>query len=156
MAPPSYSDPLMLFLLDVPVRVFDTRPAELPNGIDAVSGTLGDGAFSRNENRQIDVSFVLGDESKPTGVGLTSTGVLMNVAVIDTVGGSGNLKAWASAGSEPAISVLNWDRSGSKIANSVTSRHSNGYVRIKLGGPIGASAHIIVDVIGFYDTFGPI
>ncbi|MDO8363014.1 MAG: hypothetical protein Q7V88_08960 [Actinomycetota bacterium] len=145
--PGSYG-PLQLYLLADPVRVYDSRAGQVPDGIDPDTGA-GDTPLVRNASRGIDVSYVLG--VTPTGVDTTSEGVLINLTAVNTVGAAGNLKVWASTGTEPAISVLNWDHASSAIANSVTTRHVDGYILVKCGGVVGCSTNLIVDVLGYYD-----
>lgn len=152
LAPPILTtSALWLKMLLTPVRVYDSRVGQVPEGTDPLTGA-SDTRLGRSETRKIDVSYVLGDETKWTGVDTaTSEAVLLNITAVNTIGASGYLKAWAFGGTEPAISVLNWDHQSAVIANSVTVRHGGGYLMIGCGGAIGCSTNVIIDVIGTYE-----
>ncbi len=152
--PPPSSQPLALRLLDTPVRVYDSRVGQAPEGTDSNTGA-GDTRLAKDSTRRIDVSFVLGSAASPTGVDSTSAGVLMNLTAVNTIGASGFLKVWAYSATEPTVSSLNWDHQSAVIANSVTSRHFEGWISIKCGGPDGCSTNIIVDVLGYYELMEP-
>ena len=55
-------------------------------------------------------------------------------------------------GTEPTTSSLNWDHQAATIANSVTTRHGNGYINVRCGGPAGGSVNFIIDVLGYYES----
>lgn len=149
------TDALTFRMLLTPVRVYDSRVGQDPDGTDPFSGA-GDTRLLRNGTRRIDVSYVLGSESSPTGVLPTTAAVLLNLTAVGTAGSSGYLKVWAYGGTEPAISSLNWDHQSAIIANSVTTRHGSGYIMIGCGGPVGCSTNVIVDVLGYYATDVPL
>jgi len=146
--PLSYG-PFQLYLLDTPIRVYDSRPGQAPNGTDPDLGA-GDTRLLQGETRRINVNLVLGNPSLPTGVDSGSDAVLLNIAAVNTIGVSGNLKVWADVLSEPQISCLNWDHASAVIANSVTSRHVAGVIKVKCDGVVGCSTNLIVDAIGWY------
>ena len=154
ITPPSTAA-LALRLLNTPVRVYDSRVGQAPEGTDNVTGA-GDTRLAKDETRRIDVSYVLGDEANPTGIDTTSAGVLLNLTAVNTIGASGYLKVWAFSGTEPSVSALNWDHQSAVIANSVTTRHVDGWIMLKCGGATGCSTNVIIDVLGFYELVNPI
>ena len=138
--PPSTA-PLQLYLLVTPSRLYDSRPDAAPDGPSDI-------AFVRGEERTVDVSYLLGDTQKPTGVPTTSDGVLLNFTLTGTVG-AGHVKAWAADGAEPPTSVVNWDHAGTTIANGLICLHSAGQIKVKVNGTVGCSTHIVIDATGF-------
>lgn len=148
-AAPEPSVPLSFQLLPAPVRVYDSRVGQAPEGIDPNTGA-GDSPLLRTITRQIDVTYVLGASIHYTQVPGTASGVLLNVTCVNTAGASGYLKVWSPSAAEPAASSINWDHAGAVVANSVTSACSSGYIKVKCGGPLGASTDFIIDVVGFY------
>lgn len=141
--------PLELYLLATPVRVYDTRPEFAPNGTDPGTGA-GDTRMVGGELRTIDMVHVLGGEVL-TGVLSSSMGVLLNVVVVNTLGQGGWLRFWAGGSAEPETSSINWDHVAAITANSVISRHFEGYVNLRCGGATGCSTDVVIDVIGYYD-----
>ena len=142
----------MLYMLVTPVRAYDSRVGSAPNGTDPNTGA-SDTRLVEGNTRKIDIAMVLGDVFQPTRVETTSRAVLLNLTAVNTLGASGFLKVWAwSSPVEPTISALNWDHTNAVIANSVTTRHNNGYINVACGGVDGASTNFIVDVLGYYDN----
>lgn len=150
--PPDLTSEVLNFrMLLTPVRVYDSRVGQAPDGTDPLS-LASDTVVARGDIRRIDVSYVLGNEFAYTGVNAAiAKAVLLNVTAVNTVGASGYLKVWGYGGDEPSISSLNWDHANAVIANSVTSRVGLGYILVKCGGPVGCSTNVIVDVIGVHE-----
>jgi hypothetical protein len=150
--PPIWAtEPLNLRMLLTPARVYDSRSGQLPDGTDPVTGAT-DTRLLVNQTRRIDVSFILGVEENFSGVPADSEAVLLNVTAVNCVGNTGYLKLWADGGTEPSTSSLNWDHQAATIANSVTTRHGNGYINVRCGGPAGGSVNFIIDVLGYYES----
>jgi len=141
-------------LLPTPVRAYDSRHGQPPEGTDPNTGA-GDLPLLRGVTRKIDISYVLGSAAAPTLVPETARGVLLNLTCVNTTGTSGYLKVWQWDAAEPLASSINWDRPGSVLANSVTSGCAGGYIHVKCGGPVGASTDFIVDIVGYYDEIFP-
>jgi hypothetical protein len=140
---------LLFHLLPAPVRAYDSRVGQAPDGTDANTGA-GDTALPRNILRTIDVCYALGTAMHPTGVPTTADGVMINLTITGTTGSGGNLKVWSHGVAEPSTSSINWDREGATLANMVTSAMAGGYLDVKCGGPSGASTHFLIDVVGYY------
>lgn len=140
----------VLTMLVTPIRAYDSRVGQAPNGTDPTTGA-SDTRLAKGVTRRIDIARVLGDEFQPTYIDPTSRAVLLNLTAVNTLGAAGNLKVWAWGGTEPTISALNWDHTNAVVANSVTTRHNGGWINVACGGVDGASTNVIVDVLGYYD-----
>jgi hypothetical protein len=142
---------MMQYLLTTPYRVYDSRAGQAPNGTDPNTGA-DDTALLRNDTRTIDISYALGVAATASGVPTTASGVLITVTIVGTTGASGYLKVWSDGAAEPATSVINWDRAGSVVANTVLTGCLDGYIQVKCGGATGASTHFIIDVVSYFET----
>lgn len=121
-----------LVLLDAPVRVYDSRPADPPGGV--TKGKLLDGQ-TRN------INGLLG-----TGVPAGAAAVLANLTAVNTSGG-GWLSAYRAGTPFPGTTTLNWFQPGSVVANSAVVRlNGNGQCTIRAAG----SADFFLDVFGYY------
>ena len=126
------TDPNGEFTPVTPTRILDTR-----DGTGGISGPFGS---QQTSSIQIEGAGGLPGD----GVGA----VVLNVTVTGTTAGS-FLTLFPSGTGRPFSSNLNWD-GGTTIANLVTVRvGSNG--RVSIFNHAG-SAHVIVDVMGFYAT----
>lgn len=135
-APPALG-PLELYLLATPVRVLDTRQAG--------------GALARGDVRDVDVTLTL--QGFESGVPASTSGVLLNLTLVDTVSW-GYVTVWAAGSPMPGTSSANFDHSGQTLANSVISLHTAGSVKVAVDGLVGCGSHLILDAIGFYDDTG--
>jgi hypothetical protein len=127
-----------LVLLDIPVRVADTRQ-DVPSGTPAVGG-------------KVDIDLTESLVGQPSGVPDTAASALLNVTVTNTVD-RGFFRAYARGEAFPAntpFSNGNWVGDDLSVAASVTTRvDSEVFVTVELGG-IG-TADVVCDVIGYYE-----
>ena len=151
---PEPPEALSFYLLAQPVRAYDSRVAQAPDGTDPETGA-DDTPLLRNATRSIDISYVLGRGVEPTGVPVKAAGVLLNLTVVNTAGATGYLKVWSDGVAEPAASSINWDHPSAIIANAVSTACADGYIQVKCGGAVGAATNLIIDVVGYYDTAVP-
>jgi M6 family metalloprotease-like protein len=123
-----------------PARLLDTRP----EGTSADGGFVNTGAFGQGEARAL---TVVGRGGVPgSGVGA----VALNVTVTEPTAPS-FLTAWPTGGTRPTASNLNY-LPGQTIPNMVIVPVGDGG-QISLYNNAG-SAHVIVDVLGWFPTGG--
>ena len=123
------------FLVPVgPVRVFDSRPGQLPAA--GPKGVVG-------PDDSVDVQ-VTGDVS---GVPASAVAVVLNVTATDAVG-PGYLTVFAAGQPRPLASALNLTTAGQVRPNAVV-------VPIGAGGMVSvysqSGAHVVVDVTGYFE-----
>ena len=130
-----FSPTPQLHLLDVPVRVYDSRPGNPPE-------TAVEGPLSGAVRGGIDATAF--GSGVPAGAGA----ILATVTVVDTVG-RGHLVAYRNGIATPGISTINWYESGAIAANTtVVGLDTNGHFAAAVGS--GAAANFFVDVLGYY------
>jgi len=131
-----------LVTLDSPFRIYDSRVGQ-SNPSGSTQGTLNFGAGPRTINCQPTPNFA--------GVNLppTTSALLFNVTLANTVGGVGSVVVWANGASEPTTASITWTGSGVVVGNAVTSACDTSRV-VHNKTTTGSSTHVILDVIGFY------
>ncbi|MFM7044238.1 MAG: hypothetical protein ACKOYG_01625, partial [Ilumatobacteraceae bacterium] len=142
--------PLLLALLPAPVRVYDSRSGKAPDGTDADTGAT-DVKWVRGTRLRIDVAYVLGDTTRPTGVPPDAQGVALNVTATSIKYG-GRLMVWSGALADsepPATSSVNWSATSGQVNSLVLSRCGEGRVHVELNGASGCEAEVIIDVVGY-------
>lgn len=121
-------------VLSSPVRVYDSRAGEPP--LTGPKGIVGNGV-----ERTIDCTV---GGAIPAG----ATAAAVNVTVTGTVG-AGFLSLYKFGIAFPGTSTLNWTAPGTTIANGTTvALDGSARCTARVGG--GGSAHVLVDVVGFY------
>jgi hypothetical protein len=117
-----------------PARILDTRP----NGpqVGPYNSPFGPGT-----TRNVKVTDT-------GGVPANADAVVLNVTVTNTTQAS-FLSIWPTGQPQPLVSSLNW-AAGQTIPNAVTVKVGTGG-NISVFNPSG-SVHVIVDVVGYYDT----
>jgi hypothetical protein len=127
-----------LVLLDIPVRVADTRQI-VPSGTPPVGGS-------------IDIDLKQSVVGQPSGVPDTATAAILNVTVANTRV-RGFFRVYARGETFPSntpFSNGNWVGEDLAVAASATTRvDSDVFVTVELGG--SGNADVICDVIGYYD-----
>jgi hypothetical protein len=139
----------MPFVAISPCRIADTRG----NGF---GGTQGPPILSANVTRDIPIG---GSPSAvpapPNGCGasaIPSSAIAVSVQfTIVSPSSGGNLIAWGF-GAVPQVSVLNWDAGTIALGNGtvVTLDPGSHAVSVRLNMPAGQSAHLVVDVNGYF------
>ena len=122
--------------LDQPVRIYDSRRAP--------SAPRTTGPISSGQSRTINVFF---DEF---GVGndlsiIASSGALLNVTIVNTVG-SGFLTVRPPSSGPAATSTINWTGPGQVLANMAITKLSEGSLQVVCGGG-SASTDFVIDVM---------
>ena len=124
-----------LVLLDVPVRIYDSRPGNPPEV--GSKSPMANGAI-----RTIDT------KANGSGVPAGATAVLANVTVVNT-SASGFLAAFRAGTSTPKASTINWFTANEIVANTAyTDVDPVGQAIAKV--PANASTDFFVDVVGYY------
>lgn len=127
-----------LLLLDVPVRVADTREL-VPSGTPPINGS-------------IDVDLKLNVTGQPSGVPAETTAALLTVTVTNTRE-RGWFRAFARGQTIPTdvpFSSGNWVGENLSVATSVTTRVDDEvFITVEIGGGLG-NCDIVADVIGYY------
>jgi hypothetical protein len=125
-----------------PVRVYDSR-------LDASNGR---GPMTSGSSRLVSVAngidLTTGVVSLTDVVPAGATAIAYNLTVVDT-GGSGFLAVTAGSSTTFRASSINWSASGQILANGqLAPLDGERRVRIFAGG--GGTAHVLVDVQGYY------
>ena len=124
-----------LNLLNAPVRVYDTRPGNLPNTgpkTPLVGGTPRTNIAANNNG---------------SGVPAGARAILANVTVVNTVG-SGFLLLYKNGIPMPLASTINWFGTGQVLANDTTVALDS-QARFSTFVGAGAQTDVFVDVIGY-------
>jgi len=118
-----------LHLLTAPLRLYDSRASS--------DGPLGAGAQR---------TVALASTAAP----LQTTGAMISLTLTQTLG-SGFVAVFANGATYEGNSNLNWFADNQTFAvTTVTAVDAAQKISVLAGGPDGASAHFIVDVIGYY------
>lgn len=123
-------------LLNAPVRVYDTRPGNLPNTgpkTPLVGGTPRTNIAANNNG---------------SGVPAGARAILANVTVVNTVG-SGFLLLYKNGIPVPLASTINWFGTGQVLANGTTVALDS-QARFSAFVGAGAQTDVFVDVLGYY------
>lgn len=138
-------------VLPAPVRAYDSRNGETPDGTDPTTHA-NDTALVGGNSRMIDIAYALGSAAAATGVPTDATGVMFNLTITRTIG-SGWLRVWGKDATEPNTSNINWGESGVTSANMGVSACADGYINVRCGPSSSAlSTHFIIDVLGYYSA----
>lgn len=122
-------------LFDTPVRVYDSRPAKAP--LDVLPKT----PLATDTDRTVDCTL------NNSRVPADAAAVLINLTAANQSGG-GYLSVRSKGFVYKNTSNLNWTAAGQTVANFAMVKCGTGAtIAVRLGG--AASAHVIVDVIGY-------
>jgi hypothetical protein len=132
------------FLLDAPVRVYDSRPAT--NGPAATN----DGPLGASAERTVSLANGFVGSTAATAVPAGATAALITLTVADT-NGAGFLGVFSNAlATWPGTSNINWSAAGQAIATTTVSAVDPA-AKIKLhAGGNAVGTNFVVDVTGFY------
>jgi len=129
-----------VFVAVDPFRAYDSRAV--------TNGRLGKG-----ENVVVDCSDALKNDGTvdvadalPAG----ATAIVYNLTAVNT-GGRGYLQVAPGDATSTAASAINWSSAGLTIANGSTVKlDGSRQVKVFCGGPAGAAADFIIDIVGYY------
>jgi len=128
--------------LAAPFRIYDSRMGQ-GNPSGSTQGTLNLGAGARPINCTPTPNIA------GANLPATTSALLFNVTLANTVGGVGSVVVWANGATEPTTASITWTGNGVVVGNAVTSAcDASQDVQIKT--TTGSSTHVILDVIGFY------
>ena len=134
--------PPLPFVAIQPCRIGDTRG----NGF---TGQAGPPILSVGVMRTFQVAGVVPGIPVPCGIPSSAQAVSFQFTAT-AMNSNGNLIAWPE-GAPPTTSVLNWNSTSVAIGSgTVVGLSASGTVNVQLNGLAGASAHLIVDVNGYY------
>jgi hypothetical protein len=134
--------PPLSFVAVSPCRIVDTRG----NGF---TGQAGPPILSVGVMRTFQVSGVVSGIPVPCGIPPSAQAVSFQFTAT-AMNSNGNLIAWPE-GAPPTTSVLNWNSTSVAIGSgTVVGLSASGTINVQLNGSAGASAHLIVDVNGYY------
>jgi len=119
--------------LNVPVRIYDSRPGALPTG-----GVKG--KFTDHNERVLDAKL-------GTGVPAGASSVLVNVAATNTNPG-GFFSLFRNGIAWPGTSTLNWGVANITVSSLASTQLSAGLFKARCEAPGGAD--LIVDVVGWF------
>ena len=133
-----------LFLLDAPVRVYDSRPAA------AGPAATGDGPLGASAERAVSLATGFVGAVATPAVPAGATAALVTLTVADTTG-SGFLGLFSNAlAAWPGTSTINWSSAGQAIATTTVSGvDAAAKVKLHSGGSV-VGTNFILDVIGYY------
>jgi len=126
--------PTDLVVLPTPVRVYDSRPAGMPNvGIKT--------PFAPGEMREIDLR--VNGSKVPNG----ATAALLTILLVNAQNGDGNLTVWRNGLAKPAANTLVWGPTGGRHSTTaVTALDGVGRCMVSASLP----TNLVIDVLGYY------
>jgi hypothetical protein len=137
--------PLPLFGI-APCRIADTRG----NGF---TGQAGGPALVANATRTFQITGVVAGVPSQCGIPATAQAVSFQFTIVQP-SSAGNLIAWPS-GPPPTTSVLNWSAGEFALGNGIAVPVStSGALNVFMNAPGGATAHLTIDVNGYYAPAG--
>lgn len=137
--------PLPLFGI-APCRIADTRG----NGF---TGQAGGPALAANATRTFQITGTVAGVPAQCGIPATAQAVSFQFTIIQPTS-AGNLVAWPS-GPPPTTSVLNWSAGEFALGNGIAVPVSTaGAINVFVNAPGGATAHLTIDVNGYYAPAG--
>lgn len=137
--------PLPLFGI-APCRIADTRG----NGF---TGQAGAPALAANATRTFQITGVVAGVPAQCGIPATAQAVSFQFTIVQP-SSAGNLVAWPS-GPAPTTSVLNWSAGEFALGNGIAVPVStSGALNVFMNAPGGATAHLTIDVNGYYAPAG--
>ncbi len=127
-----------LTVLASPVRVYDSRPGELPTAVGSKTKLAG------NVDRSVDCT------ANGSGVPADAVAVIINLTAVGQ-----NLAGYMStrgAGTAFAgTSNLNWDNPNQTVANSCTVACGAGAtILVRVGAAPSLASDVVVDLVGYY------
>jgi hypothetical protein len=131
--------PGVAFVAVEPCRIVDTR------GGGVFVGAYGPPALVANATRNFDINSAPHCTGIPSGVEAYS----LNFTVVNTAGGSGDLRAWPT-GSPPVLttSVLNWTAANVIIANAtIIGAGTGGQIDVTAAG---FGTQLLIDINGYF------
>ena len=137
--------PLPLFGI-APCRIADTRG----NGF---TGQAGGPALNANATRTFQVAGTVAGVPSQCGIPSTAQAVSFQFTIVQP-STAGNLVAWPS-GPPPTTSVLNWSAGEFALGNGIAVPVGpTGALNVFMNAPGGATAHLTIDVNGYYAPAG--
>ena len=121
------------FFTLAPCRVLDTRDAP---------GPWGGPALAAGGRRTLHLAG-------RCGVPATARAVALNVTVVEP-GAPGHVNLFPAAGPPPATSVVSFRAGQTRASNAIVSLDAAGEIAVLLG-TTSASAHLVLDVVGFFE-----
>ena len=133
-----------------PCRIADTRTGQ------GFSGQAGPPIVPANTTRSFQISGAPGTlPAPPNGcaAGTVPTGaeaVSVQFTIVSPTA-DGNLIAWPAGGTQPQVSVLNWPGGTVALGNgTIVPLSAGGAISVRLNMAVGQSAHLVVDVNGYF------
>ncbi len=136
-----YLPPGRSFTPITPARVYDSRSAQPQPG--RLSGSSGPRVVSVADGRSARTGAVVSPDVVPVG----ATAVAYNLTVTGTTG-PGHLGVAPGTARTTPTSAINWTSARVTLANASTVALDADREIVLI--PAGASAHVVVDVVGFY------
>ena len=136
------------FVAIAPCRIADTRG----NGF---AGQAGPGALVANTPRAFQITGTPATVPAPpngcpaNAIPAGAEAVSFNFTVVSP-SADGNLVAWNTGGTEPLVSVLNWPAGTVALGNGVIVSLGTTQVSLKLNMAAGQTAHVVIDVNGYF------
>jgi hypothetical protein len=132
-----------LFLLDKPVRVYDSRATS--NGPAAT----GDGPLAGGTERTVSLANGFVNTTATAAVPAGAAAALITLTVTGTTN-AGFMAVFSNAVAYPGTSNINWSTSGQDIATTTVSA-VDATAKVKLhGGGSPTGTNFIIDVTGYY------
>ena len=125
-----------LVLLNTPVRIYDSRPGEVP--LNSTKGPI-----TGNTTRVIDM------KNNSSGVPAGAAGVLCTLTLVNTSANGGFLSLFRNGAPTPATSSVNWT-SANQVVGTTTVTAVDVTAQAKVFCPPNSSTNFFIDVIGFY------
>lgn len=137
--------PLPLFGI-APCRIADTRG----NGF---TGQAGGPALAANATRTFQITGTVAGVPAQCGIPAAAQAVSFQFTIVQP-SSAGNLVAWPG-GPVPTTSVLNWSAGEFALGNGIAVPVSPlGALNVFMNAPGGATAHLTIDVNGYYAPAG--
>ena len=148
-SPMTDASPAIPFVAITPCRIVDTR------GL-GFAGQAGPPALSANVPRAFQVTGTVTGIPTQCGIPAGADAASFQFTIV-TPSSDGNLIAWPG-GPAPSVSVLNWPAGTVALGNgTIVPVSLGGAVTVQVNAPGGATAHLVVDVNGYFsDTFNPV
>lgn len=142
------------FVAIAPCRIADTRG----NGF---AGQAGPGPLLANIPRAFQITGAPATVPAPpngcaaNSVPVGAEAVSFQFTIVSPTA-DGNLVAWNTGGAEPLVSVLNWPAGTVALGNGTIVSLGTSQISVKLNMAAGQSAHLVIDINGYFsDSLNP-
>ena len=128
-----------------PFQFFSVTPCRLVDTRGPV-GVTGGPALAGNVTRSFPIT------GGTCGVPGTAAAAVLNVVVVAPTGG-GHVTIWPYNTTMPVVSTINFDPNEPAIANGAIvplANDPNFQISTYLGSGVGTSAHLVIDVTGYF------